>query len=257
MLSLRVRVVLLAALAPLGAACRSQPPPSPSPGSSTPPPPASSPVAAEAAAPPVVDAGPPVSAPSFAAFEAPDTDRRTFRHLLVGALTSPALRPLGVSLTGKENDESIWQPPVETNYVGPRSGDTYALAAVPDASGASACEKLPATLQLTCKTEQVAVLPAGAALVPGRKRNDDKLAAARWQPDTRERMTAIRCDLTTEGTARPIRRLRDTWPLVFVKPSHAGQAPGPGIEWAYANSDQVVQEGAYRWMPSSSAEKRR
>ncbi len=215
-------------------------PPSPAPTSSAPAPTASSPATAEAA-PPVAEGGTALSAPSFAAFEEPETDQRTFRHVLVGALIHPPIRltwvlhrkpdqarlqvlcqlgvpnaQLGMSLTGKENDESIWTPVVETSYVGPRTGEIYALTAAPDATGTAACEKLPEALKLTCKTEQVAVLPAGAALVPGTKRNDDTMSPARWQPATRQRVAALRCDLTTDGAAQPIRRLRDTWPLVFV-----------------------------------------
>jgi hypothetical protein len=249
------------------------------PSSSVPPSSGASSSAVADAAPHVADGG---AAPSFAAFEGPDTERRTFRHLLVGALTSPPLRltwilhrnqdqarlqvlcqqgasgsQLGISLTGKENDESIWKPVVESNYVGRRTGESYALAAVPDAVGARGCEALPATLKLACKVEQVSVLPAGAALVPGKKRNDDTTSPARWQPGTRERVAGLRCDLTTDGDGRPLRHVRETWPLVFVNPPRTGAAPGPGVEWAYVNSDQVVQEGAYRWMPASNGERRR
>ena len=281
---LRARACVLVALSTLDAACRSQPP-APGPVSSVGTPSAVAPEASSTVT-PTTDAAPPVAeggaAPSFAAFEGPDTERRTFRHVLVGALTSPPLRltwilhrnpdqarlqvlcqrgapgsQLGVSLTGKENDESIWRPVVETNYVGRRTGEVYSLAAAPDASGAAGCEALPATLKLTCKAEQVAVLPAGAALIPGKKKNDDTMSPSRWQPERRERVAAMRCDLTTDGDARPLRHVRETWPLVFVNPPRTGQAPGPGVEWAYANSDQVVQEGAYRWMPASDGEKHR
>ncbi|WP_437626268.1 hypothetical protein [Sorangium sp. So ce1151] len=202
-------------------------------------------------------------------------DRRVFRQVLVGALRYPPTRltwvlsrsaararlqvfcqvgkprtQLGMSLNGEENDETRWPAPTLTVYTGARASDhppSYRLSATagPAETG---CGAMPGALGLQCRPEQVSVLPAGAALVPGKKTDRDEKTTARWQPSSRTRVEALRCDLALDG-APVIWRIRYSmreWPLVFVAP----REEAPGIEWAHENSDQVVQEGGYRWMPA-------
>jgi hypothetical protein len=199
-------------------------------------------------------------------------ERRVFRHVLVGALRYPPRRltwvlsrgatqvrlqvfcqlgkpsaQSGISLTGQENDESMWRDPVVTTYAGARSGKDpqwYALS-IAGVPGDRACEALPDTLQLRCRADRARVLRAGAALVPGKKRADDRMSPPRWQPPGRDPVAALRCDLSVDG-AWPLRQVPREWPLVFVP----ARDTAPGIEWAHENSDMAVQEGAYRWMPS-------
>jgi hypothetical protein len=250
---------------------------------------ASSPLAASSTAPDAsVDGTAPAAAdadgdqaePSTAALADAMLQRQTFRHLFVGALTYPPKRltwvllrspsfarlqvlcqvgtpssGLGFSLNGKENDAALWRAPILTEYAGSRvEGEggagvtTYRLAVSSGPSGETGCEALPRVLRLQCRSEQVSVLAAGAALVPGKKLADDRMTAAHWQPPGRKRVTALRCDIETDGdpTAWPFHLVQSEWPLMFV----AGKEGAPGIEWAYENSDEVVQEGAYRWMPA-------
>jgi hypothetical protein len=218
-----------------------------------------------------VELGSPVAALDEAMLE-----RRTFRQVLVGALRYPPKRltwvffrsatrarlqvlcqlgkppsQLGISLTGTENEPTSWRPPTLTVYTGARAGEgslRYRLSAVSGPVGETGCEVLPGALELACRPEQVAVLPAGATLIPGKKMADDRMTPARWQPSTRERLVSLRCDLSVEGDVAtwPFRHVQREWPLVFVSPREGA----PGIEWAHENSDQVVQEGAYRWMPA-------
>ncbi|XXY48271.1 hypothetical protein WME91_50555 [Sorangium sp. So ce269] len=202
-------------------------------------------------------------------------DRRVFRQVLVGALRYPPTRltwvlfrsaararlqvfcqvgkpptQLGMSLNGEENDETRWPAPTLTVYTGARASDhppSYRLSATagPAETG---CGVMPGALGLQCRPEQVSVLPAGAALVPGKRTDGDEKTTARWQPSSRTRVEALRCDLALDG-APVIWRIRYSmreWPLVFVAP----REEAPGIEWAHENSDQVVQEGGYRWMPA-------
>lgn len=198
-------------------------------------------------------------------------ERRVFRHVLVGALRYPPRRltwvlsrgamqvqlqvfcqlgkpssQSGISLTGKENDESMWRDPVVTTYVGTRSRkdpQAYALSIAGD-PGDRACEALPDTLQLRCRTDRASVLRAGATLVPGKKRADDHMSRPRWEPPGRDPVATLRCDLSVDGTW-PLRHVPREWPLMFAP----ARDSAPGIEWAHENSDMAVQEGAYRWMP--------
>jgi hypothetical protein len=59
----------------------------------------------------------------------------------------------------------------------------------------------------------------------------------------------LRCDFSVEGSEERwpsfLGHVWADWPLVFA----AGKGGSPGIEWAHENSDMVVQQGAYRWMP--------
>jgi hypothetical protein len=203
-------------------------------------------------------------------------ERRTFRHLLVGALVYPPRRLTwvlfrsatrarlqvlcqvgkptsvrGLSLTGKENDETLWRAPIRTDYAGTRASGgslSYRLSAASGPVGETGCETLPSVLLLSCRPEQVSVLAPGAALIPGKKLPDDRMTPARWKPAARERVASLRCDMSVEGDPAtwPFRAIWPSFPLVFV----AGKEGAPGIEWAHENSDQVVQEGAYRWMPA-------
>jgi hypothetical protein len=236
----------------------------------------------------VEDAGPrspPASAPdagvvgaaaeAYAALEEAGFERRVFRQVLVGALVYPPRRltwvlfrsasrvrltvlcqvgihaPLiGMSLTGSENDESLWGPPVLGRYDGVRSDAgplSYRLEGAPGVGGDAKCEATPGALFLACHPETIPVLSAGAALVVGKRGANEESPPWHWQPPTRESVASLRCDVTRDGEppGPPFRFVDPGWPLVFVAPTRGA----PGIEWAHENGDMVVQQGAYRWMP--------
>ena len=208
------------------------------------------------------------------ALEEATLERLVFRQIMVGSLVYPPRRrtwvlhrgvgrarldlfcqvgvhtpTIGMSLTGKENEESIWGPPIVTRYAGTREGEDLRSCRVTFASGAAGktpCEKMPGTLLLSCRPESIGVLQAGAALIVGQRGPPDEIPPWRWQPPALERVASLRCDLSNESD--PDReRLLYPWPLVFVAPRQSA----PGVEWAHENGDMVVQQGAYRWMPSA------
>jgi hypothetical protein len=149
-----------------------------------------------------------------------------------------------VALTGKENDESYWFPPVLVDY---RETDaTHELVAVSPPASQRGCSGLPAKLRLRCKLGRVTVLPVGAALIPGGTKPDDPgHRPPTWRPSTRKTVDAERCEATLPESSPGSSFLADTiaeQPLMWVT-DHP-------IEWAFENSDIVVQEGAYRFMPT-------
>jgi hypothetical protein len=118
-------------------------------------------------------------------------EQRTFREVLVGALRFPAKRltwilfrspgharlrmlcqnsvhtpPLGLSLDGKENGESVWSVPSIVEYTGLAGpGLAYDLSTASQPSGLPGCEPPHVRLQLRCHEGRVEVLAAGEALI--------------------------------------------------------------------------------------------
>jgi len=163
-------------------------------------------------------------------------------HVKIAGLGRPGL--VGVALTGKENDARYWFPPAVVDY---READaTRDLVAVAQPATRPGCSGLPAKLRLTCKRDRVAVLNVGAALVAGGSKPDDPgHRPARWRPSTRTTVDAERCEVALPDASPGASFLADTiaeQPLVWV-------ADRP-IEWAFENSDVVVQAGGYRFMPA-------
>jgi len=188
-----------------------------------------------------------------------------FRHVVVGKLTYPAVRltwrflrdavargrvvlgldcqemPGSLSLTGKENNDALWDPAVHVEYRGAAAHDNaYELVAVAVPPKGRRCSGFPPTLQLSCRAERVATLSAGAALIPAKHGSEN--GRARWRPAGRKAVTAERCNVTVpRGFQSFVGDVMTEWPLMFV--------PETPIEWAYENSDLIVQEGAYRFLP--------
>ena len=181
-------------------------------------------------------------------------ERLVFRELLVGGYTGnwrrtwilyqsekrarlDVLCQLGVEylpLTGKENDESAWRKPVLMRYVGTREGKgNYRVTLTSGTPGKFECSWMPDTFVLSCRREPTAVLRAGAALIM----DNASQQLFHWAPSAAERAAGLRCEGVTNA--------RFQWPLVFVAP----RSGAPGIEWAFQHDD-IVQQGAYRWMPA-------
>jgi len=200
--------------------------------------------------------------------EGTSVERRVFRQLFVGALVNPPARitwvlcqarpsarletfcqtasapAAGMRLDGSEQAESAWAEPALSTYEGSSvraDGVGYRFSVVRRVGDmrAPACRLLPAEFVLQCRQGTVPVHEARAVLLPGSKRNDDTQRAAQWQPPTVERVDVLEC--TSDALAPAL-----TWgrPLVFAPP-RGGRL---GIEFAFENSDMLVQDGGYRAM---------
>jgi hypothetical protein len=199
-------------------------------------------------------------------------ERRVFRHILVGKIRYPSERltwvlsrsvtrvqlevfcqdgqkqpSTGIRLDGAETSESYWLPPATVRYAGKKTRDNplrYELSIAAGTPEGSWCASAPGTLILDCKHTKVSMLPAGAVLIPGKKRDDDTMTPAHWKPATRHPVAGLRCELApVDGIAA----WRPAGPAKAGPPVFVAAAPGtPGGEWADENSDMVVQEGAYR-----------
>jgi hypothetical protein len=231
----------------------------------------------------VASAAPPASAPDAGAVDSCEAarakdeldaallDRLVFRQVSVGLIDMPRrytwilsraprrarlhlLCQRGITrkgergnrLNGTENDESVWGPPVLTVYAGPQTAQTplsYHLDAVAGSTGDDGCASPPPVVLLSCRPGAVPVLAAGAVLEGQR----------RWRPPAAQRIAALLCEMTNEdgdksASAYPFKTLSSDWPLVFAP--RTGESAG--IEWAFENSDTIVQEGAYRFLPRPS-----
>ena len=203
-------------------------------------------------------------------------DRRTFRHVSVGLILSrahratwilsrraksaqlevrcesaapPAGKP-GIRLDGAEADDALWSPDGSTDYAGSPAAEplAYRFTASTPVSGRPACAQFPSTLVLRCRKDRVAVLRAGAKLIPPLPGASDASRAgpARWEPKATQQLEGLRCELAGDaGGGAGIPWLWPDWALFFTEPTPSA----PGVEWAHENSDMQVQQGAYRRMP--------
>jgi hypothetical protein len=153
-----------------------------------------------------------------------------------------------VHVDGLEQIEATWAPPVRTTFEGPRMGDgaPARFATHGDLGPMWSCIEVVRVLVLTCRPGDVPVLRAGAVL-----RGNQVLHTARWDPGVTQNVGGLSCTLARDPADQrrtyeysPVRDLPIEWPLVFVRPA----GPLLGIEWAYENSEGIVQAGAYRWV---------
>jgi hypothetical protein len=160
-------------------------------------------------------------------------------YVLLRSKTRVRLREFGqdregnLRIDGHENDPKFWEdePIEEASYEGARAADGV-LMRLTRTTPTDPARKWgpPPAHSLTCRAGRTPVLQAGAKLVLGGQEG-----AFRWSPSAVEMVSALRCQLDDD----------DRVPLVFAEPKNGS----PGVEWAYENSDQIVQTGAYRWMP--------
>lgn len=208
---------------------------------------------------------------SVAREPAPKLERRVFRQVLVGMLSRTATRLTwilssnavqtdldlycqtatttgrGLRLTGAEQDDAIWGDAVRVSYfsstpkaVSGAKEVEYVFASRPHPA-AMPCLTPPEGIALRCKDESIDVHPAGATLGRSNDRSDDS-ASGVWTPATREHVRARLCT----WSVAPARALWPTWSVALVAPT----ARSPGVEWAFENSDMVLQDGGYRWLPA-------
>ncbi len=121
----------------------------------------------------------------------------------------------------------------------------------PDSFGprAEGQRPVPKTLTLECVTKSVHVHPAFATLVAGWKNNDDMMEPASWAPPRTDAVDgALVCKLSEAAPGETL-LLPFTPVLVFVAGKKNAKEETAGVEWAFVNSDMVIQQGALRWIP--------
>jgi hypothetical protein len=139
------------------------------------------------------------------------------------------------------HDPGQWGPAVRSEFAGTLT------RAVPPFTGTlqrRAGSYGEATLKLSCVNKPVQVHPAFATLVAGWKNNDESMEPAAWAPARSERVTALHCQLTPPGEHFSVGLA-----LVPPRPETEKNLALAGIEWVFVNSDMVIQEGGYRWLP--------
>lgn len=111
--------------------------------------------------------------------------------------------------------------------------------------------ELPDAITLACKTEAVKVRPADAEQRPGRGGGGDGVAKPSWAPASVEVVpNALVCKLGEDDQDEVL--LPFTEALTFVPARKSGKSEAAGVEWAFDNSDMVIQHGGLRWIPASA-----
>lgn len=248
------------------------PPPTPSASSALTPLPTTAPAPAGSAL--------PLAPPALVGPDEAGAEQRTFRQFMMGALprssrrtwtlsrSATAVRLRAVchvptaagglnhqSLKGREVDDSLWELSGWVDYAGkpPDAPTTPHLLTRSAGSEQGPCPG-PARIELQCKPSTVSALAPGAALIPGRERPDGRMIPARWQPPGRTTAPALRCQITLDAADDKdwhywLEPFTDPFFLMFTAPTPAR----PGVEWAFENSDMVVQQGDFRWIPATAA----
>ena len=149
-----------------------------------------------------------------------------------------------LSLDRRSIQPDMWSPPTRTEYAGTATARTPPFTLKLQRKFGA---RYPEELELTCATKIILVHPAFATLVEGWKNNDDSMEPANWAPARTERVQVLNCKPSGEAGA-------DSEGLSFArgKPATVKDLEMVGVEWAYVNSDMVIQEGGYRWIPSFS-----
>lgn len=138
----------------------------------------------------------------------------------------------------------VWSPPLRTEYVGAATARAAPFALKLQRSFGA---REPKELVLNCSARSIQVHPVFATLVEGWKNNDDSMEPAAWAPPRTERIQALSCKPTGNPST-----FGDGLSFVKGKAATAKDLEVSGVEWAFVNSDMVIQEGGYRWIPSFS-----
>jgi hypothetical protein len=194
-----------------------------------------------------------------------------FRELYVGALPHPSRRQTWTlilakrtailrveSETAKEAFRAIgpdnqlverWGTHMHAEYTGELTSASPLRMTLGLHVGSDDAMKLASRLALDCTIGAIRVHPAYATLVQGWKHPDDSIEPASWAPS--------RTDLVSDAKlckAAGEERFGGTFPfttsLAFVRGRELPNGEvARGVEWSFVNSDMVIQEGGYRWIP--------
>ena len=134
-----------------------------------------------------------------------------------------------------------WHPPERTEYAGTARGTALKLTR-------NFGDVEPKELALTCTNKTIDVHSAFVTLVKGWTFNDDSMQPASWAPPRVERVTVLNCKSPSDSSSN----FHDG--LSFSKPKRetTKESEMVGVEWVFVNSDMVIQQGGYRWLPDFS-----
>jgi hypothetical protein len=211
------------------------------------------------------DAGQPVPLPEWSAQPTGSTVL-VFRDVYVGMLpargrrTTWSLITSGVSVLLRVEEQiasrpmphldrtsiqpDSWSAPTRTEYAGTATAQSPPFAFKLRRNFGV---REPKELALNCAAKTIQVHPAFATLVEGWTNSDDSMEPAAWAPARTERIQALNCKPTGETPS-----FSDGLSFVRGRPATAKDLEMSGVEWGFVNSDMVIQEGGYRWIPSFS-----
>jgi len=207
---------------------------------------------------------PPATQPAWSSAPAGATSL-VFREVMLGALPAKARRTTwtliraGSAVLLRVEDQSargmrhldrtslppeIWSTPERTEYRGTASAAAGRTTLTLQRSFGAGD---PAALVLRCAPRTIEVHPALVTLVEGWKHDDDTMEPATWAPTRSERVPVLSCK--EDG---PPRSFDDGLSFVAGRGATTRDPASVGVEWAFVNSDMVIQQGGYRWIPAFS-----
>jgi hypothetical protein len=142
-----------------------------------------------------------------------------------------------------------WLPGVRTEFAGEATASMPPFKMTLHRAFGDQCSP---DLVLDCASATIDVHPAFATLVEGWT-TETAVQPASWAPPRTERARVLRCTgaALTDGPACAIPFSKG---LAFAapRPQATTEPARNGVEWAFVNSDEVIQEGGYRWIPDFS-----
>jgi hypothetical protein len=141
-------------------------------------------------------------------------------------------------------DPGKWLPATPTEYAGTATANASGFRMTLHRNFGT---HEPEQLVLDCAPKTVVVHPVFATLVEGWVNSDDTTKPATWAPARTERVQALNCR-EPDGLGT----FSDGLSFVSGKGATKKDPALSGVEWAFVNSDMVIQQGGYRWIPSFS-----
>jgi hypothetical protein len=216
------------------------------------------------------------------------SERFVFRFILVGTMAGPAAGPIRITfvslltnahlrfqvfcqsgihfpeakwktnphITGRENQEAMWDTPSFIEYEGSlvqqdHRNDVYLLKLVSGSEFPTYCTNHSPDFRLKCSREQkhFSVYPPGSALVITDKSEENDPPAYYWKPATTHDVLGRECQFL-EGKSLyteeiPFPHLGSKFAGLVWASSQQGR---PGLEWVDDNNG-MPQAGGLRWMP--------
>jgi hypothetical protein len=152
------------------------------------------------------------------------------------------------------NRESVqaseWQPPTRAEYSGAAAPATPPFKLVLQKT----LGKGQPEMTLACTSKTIDVHPAFVTLVEGWARPDDMNEPASWAPPRTESVRVLYCRPPEGVQSIHIGESSFGEGLAFAaaRAATSREPEASGVEFAFVNSDMVIQQGGYRWAPTFS-----